>query len=155
MHRAVATSLVSPVSTGPLFPHSWLAWHCRLAPLLGERPCNAPKHIGTMLKFERWLQTVQQNCSASLPTTFHSYKRTISLARSCHKEPSTACLSSCMVGVSLVPRPCGRRVVSTVYTCVIIPKKTWESLYVCKLSVKSIRISKQWCLVAVYCESRK
>ena len=41
---------------------------------------NAPKHIGTMLKLARWLRTVQQNCSASLPTTLRSYKRTISLA---------------------------------------------------------------------------
>ena len=62
------------------FPHSWLAWHCQLAPLLGGRPLNAPKHIGTMLKLARWLRTVQQNCSVSLPTTFLSYKRTISLA---------------------------------------------------------------------------
>ena len=40
------------------FPHSWLAWRCQSAPLLGGRPRNAPKHIGTMLKLARWLQTV-------------------------------------------------------------------------------------------------
>jgi len=34
----------------------------------------------SMLKLARWLRTVQQNCSTSLPTTFCSYKRTISLA---------------------------------------------------------------------------
>ena len=63
-----------------IFPHSWLPRRCQLAPLLGGRPRNAPKHTGTMLKLARWLRTVQQNCSASLPSTFRSYKRTISLA---------------------------------------------------------------------------
>ena len=50
--RAIATGPVSPVSSGPLFPHSWLAWRCQLAPLLGGRPRNVPKHIG-MLKLAR------------------------------------------------------------------------------------------------------
>ena len=66
----MAAGPVSPVSTGPLFPSL----------VAGGRPRNAPKHIGTMLKLARWLRTVQQNCSASLPTTLRSYKRTISLA---------------------------------------------------------------------------
>ena len=74
LSRAVAAGPVSPVSTGPLFPS---LVDC---PVLGGRPCNAPKHLGTMLKLARWLRTVQQNCSASLPTTFRSYRRTISLA---------------------------------------------------------------------------
>ena len=71
--RAIATGPVSPVSTDHFFPHSWLAWHCQLAPLLGGHPHNA-------LKLARWLRTVQQNCSASLSKTFRSYKRMISRA---------------------------------------------------------------------------
>ena len=62
------------------FPHLWLAWRCQLASLLGGCPCNAPKHTGTMLKLARWLRTVQQNCSATVPTTFRSYKRIVSQA---------------------------------------------------------------------------
>ena len=67
--RAVATGLVSPVSTGPLFP-SLVAYLVLpiIAPLLGGRPRNAPKHIGTMLKVVKWLRTMRQNCSASLPS---------------------------------------------------------------------------------------
>jgi len=75
--RAVATGPVSLVQLDHFFPHSWLAWHCQLAPLHGGRPYNAPKHTGTMLKLARWLRTVRQNCSASLPTTFRSCKWTI------------------------------------------------------------------------------
>ena len=82
--RAVAAgpvSPVSPVSTGPLFTSLVaLAWRYQLAPLLGGRPRNAPKHIGTMLRLTRWLRTVRQNCSTCLPTTFRCYKQTISLA---------------------------------------------------------------------------
>ena len=67
--RAVATGLVSPVSTGPLFP-SLVAYLVLpiIAPLLGGCPRNAPKHIGTMLKVVKWLRTMRQNCSASLPS---------------------------------------------------------------------------------------
>ena len=67
--RAVAAGLVSPVSPGPLIP-SLVAYLVLtiIAPLLGGRPRNAPKHIGTMLKLAKWLRTMQQNCSASLPS---------------------------------------------------------------------------------------
>ena len=44
---------------------------------------------------------------------------------------------------SLVPRPRGRRedgLVSTACACASIPRKTWEFVFVCKWSVKLIRI---------------
>ena len=53
--RAAAAGPVSPVSTGPLFPHLWLAWRRQLASLLGGPPRKAPKHTGAMLKLARWL----------------------------------------------------------------------------------------------------
>ena len=67
--RAVAAGPVSPVSTGPLFP-SLVAYLVSqiIAPLLGGRPHNVPKHIGTMLKLAKWLRTMRQNCSMSLPS---------------------------------------------------------------------------------------
>ena len=72
--RAVATGLVSPVSTGPLFP-SLVAYLVLpiIAQLLGGRLRNAPKHIGTMLKLAKWLRTMRQNCSASLPSDNFSF----------------------------------------------------------------------------------
>ena len=49
---------------------------------LGGRPHKAPNHTGDMSKRGRWLRTVQKKLfRLSLPTTFHSSKRTISLAR--------------------------------------------------------------------------
>ena len=57
--RAVAAGPVSPVSTGTLFPHLWVA--CLALPisaLLSRHPRNALKHKGTMLKLAKWLQTV-------------------------------------------------------------------------------------------------
>ena len=67
--RAVAAGLVSPVSTGLLFP-SLVAYLVLpiIVPLLSRRPHNTPKHIGTMLKLAKWLRTMRQNCSASLPS---------------------------------------------------------------------------------------
>ena len=67
--RAIAAGLVSSVSTGPLFS-SLVAYLVLpiIVPLLGGRPRNAPKHIGTMLKLAKWLRTMRQNCSVSLPS---------------------------------------------------------------------------------------
>ena len=79
-YRAVAAGPVSPVSTGPLFPSLVACLALPISAIAWRTPTNAPKHIGTMLKCARWLRTVQPNCSASLPTTFCSYKRMISLA---------------------------------------------------------------------------
>ena len=57
--RAVAAGLVSPVSTGLLFP-SLVAYLVLpiIVPLLSGHPRNATKHIGSMLKLVKWLRTM-------------------------------------------------------------------------------------------------
>ena len=76
--RVVAAGPVSLVSTGPLFPSIVACLALPIIPVAQWTPTQCPE--ATMLKLARWLRTVQQNHSVSLPRTFHSYKRTISLA---------------------------------------------------------------------------
>ena len=48
-----------------------LAWHHQLAPLLGGRSRNVPKHTGAKLKLAWWLWAVRQSCLASFsPNNF-------------------------------------------------------------------------------------
>ena len=90
--RAVAAGLVSSISTGPLFP-SLVAYLVLpiIAPLLGGHPHNTPKHIGTMLKLAKWLQTMRQNCFASLPSNnfpFLGEDTKLALCRICKQSVS-------------------------------------------------------------------
>ena len=63
--RAVVTGLVSPVSTEPLFSHSWLAWHCQIGPMLGKRPWHAHSMVTCCNIILRWLQTVRKTESSN------------------------------------------------------------------------------------------
>ena len=58
--RAIAASLVSPVSTGPLLS-SPVA--CLASPISANpwwTPTQGPNHTGAMLKLVRWLRTVRK-----------------------------------------------------------------------------------------------
>ena len=79
-YRAVAAGPVSPVSTGPLFPSPVACLALPISAIVWRTPTQRPEAHRYQLKLARWLRTVQQNCSASLPTTFRFYKRMISLA---------------------------------------------------------------------------
>ena len=82
MDRVVATSSVSPVSTGQLFPSLVACLELPISAIAHQTPMQGPpKHTSDMLKLERWLQTVQKILiRVFLPTTFRSSKQTISLA---------------------------------------------------------------------------
>ena len=69
--RAIAAGLVTLVSTGPLFSHSWLAYCHRIVAWLGRLPHAVHMHITCtlagetchMLKLVRWLEGVTSKSS--------------------------------------------------------------------------------------------
>ena len=63
--RAVVTGPVSLVSTEPLFPHSWLAWHRQIGPMLGKRPWHAHSMVICCNIIFRWLQKVRKTESSN------------------------------------------------------------------------------------------
>ena len=61
----IVTGPVSLVSTEPLFPYSWLAWHRQIGPMLGKRPWHAHSMVICCNIILRWLQTVRKTESSN------------------------------------------------------------------------------------------
>ena len=70
----IAAGLVTPVSTGALFPSPVACLALPISAVAWWTLTEAPKHTGGMLKLARWLQTVQKNSSESFSNNFLFYQ---------------------------------------------------------------------------------
>ena len=81
---AIAAGLVTPVSTGALFPSPVACLALPISTIARRTLTEAPKHIGGMLKLARWLQTVQKNSSKSFSNNFPFYQANDYTSRKSH-----------------------------------------------------------------------